>query len=398
MQDLEWTVFDRGEVAINHLKEQIGRFERQKQIRAQLNVQPWGGGWARMLSVALYHSGPDLAEIGSTWVGDFVRMDALTSFTPQEVFRLGGKDRFLPACWASGITPAGPDTLEVCWAIPWTADVRAIFYWKDMLQLAGIDENLAFQDALAFDNTLKRLSEHGFNIPLAIPTVRSRLTIHYLASWMWAAGGDFVRPSFREVGFNSTESLRGLKQYFQLGRYLPKQEKILDEGRAFDLFYTRQAAVTMGGYWILMSTSIPPEMKANLGVAMVPGAPFVGGSHLVVFKHSNRKNPALQVIDFLTREPELLQFILAFGLPAWLDGLEKPPFSTDPKLKALSDMVRKGRSFSSGQLWGLVETRLVDTFPLIWKDVVKGKDPDIDAILHSHLDSLAERLNITIHG
>ncbi|MBN2550442.1 MAG: extracellular solute-binding protein [Anaerolineales bacterium] len=398
MQDLEFTVFAREPEANESLQALIGLAAQRKNVNVHLDLQPWSGGWPRMVSVALYRSGPDISEIGSTWIGDFVRMDALQPFTPQEIQRLGGGDKFLPSCWDVAVSPQKDGPAGVPWSIPWSADTRCICYRRDLLRKAGVDEAQAFGDAEQLDETLRRLKKAGVEAPLSLPTLRSRLTIHFVASWLWKAGGDFVEKGFREVSFDRPEALQAMGQYFSLGQYLPENNRFIDEPTANNLFLQGQAALVFGGHWILQAAQAIPSLKANLGVAPMPGVPFVGGTHLVVWKHSAKKSQVMQVIEFLVRDDAALSIFPGFGLPSWLSGLEKHPLAADPNYQVLSRMLKTGRAFPSGQLWGLVENRLVDSFPLIWKEVLSQENPDIDTILHNYLDPVARRLNLTMQG
>jgi multiple sugar transport system substrate-binding protein len=183
-----------------------------------------------------------------------------------------------------------------------------------------------------------------------------------------------------------------------LGRYLPEQEKFFDENQTNELFLNGGAAIMIGGHWILTDEDIDPAVKANLGAAATPGLPFVGGMHTAIWKHSFRKDAAFKLIEFLSKNESALSLFPAFGLPARVDGLEKPPFSIQSTFKVSAEMAKKGRSFPSGHLWGLVENRLVDAIPMIWKEILESDDTDIEQILHSHLDPLAQRLNITVQS
>jgi multiple sugar transport system substrate-binding protein len=398
MREVDLAVFDHGDVAIEKLQVLLKQFEIEKQVHVNLETVPWRGGWSRIISIVLYGDGIDMTEVGSTWVGDFYRMDALRSFTTQEIYRLGGKDKFLPACWGSGVKRETSSSPEEVLSIPWSADTRVIFYRKDLLREAGVIEEHAFDTIDAFENTLAQLKAYGIEVPLVLPTVRSRLTIHNLASWIWGAGGDFVNPSFNQVAFTDPEALQSIIRYFQLGQYLPKNRSVIEENDVNDIFAAGEAAVTIGGHWLMWDQRFSPAMWANIGLALVPGQSFVGGEHLVIWKHSRRQDAAVQLIQKLVNSEAALDLYPLIGLPATLAGLERPPFSTDPHYRIIAESLRKGRSLPTGSLWGMVETRLTEAFPLIWKAVLAEENPDIEAIVRSYLESVAKRLNITLQS
>src|SRR5262245_17847235 len=107
----------------------------------EITVIPWERAWEEMVRVAVYNLGPDVWQIASPWVSNFVSMNALRPFTPGEVAALGGPSVFLPAAWQVGL---GGNQSDV-WAIPWSTDTRVIYYWSDLLEQAGVDEGTAFK-------------------------------------------------------------------------------------------------------------------------------------------------------------------------------------------------------------------------------------------------------------
>jgi hypothetical protein len=83
-----------------------------------------------------------------------------------------------------------------------------------------------------------------------------------------------------------------------------------------------------------------------------------------------------------------------YGLPVSESAWENPPFDTGlyPIFKAA---IRQGRGFQ-GQLWGLVEKRLTDEYADIWADVMKSPESQMASIVESHLNNLANRLQLSI--
>ena len=397
MREIDFAIFDHGEVALEVMKKLLKQLEADKQVRVNLEIVPWRDSWSRMLSIALYKDSLDVAELGNTWVGDIYRMDALRPFEAHEIQHMGGQERFIESCWDSVIQKGIPQALCEVWSIPWSADPRAIYYRRDILRKAGLDERTAFADTRIFENTLARLQDYGVETPLVLPTVKSRLTLHNVASWVWANGGDFVDPNFSKVTFLLPESLQGFVQYFRLGRFLPKGQKT-EETDVNDLFFQGKAAMTIGGHWLLTDPRYTPEMWENIGVAQEPGVPFIGGEHLVVWKHSRRPELALHLIQFLVNSEAGLELFPLIGLPASLAGLNRPPFSNDPHYSVLAQSLRVGRYLPVGPLWGMVENRLTEAFPLIWDAVLAEEKPDIEAIVRSYLEPVAKRLNITLQS
>ena len=126
----------------------------------------------------------------------------------------------------------------------------------------------------------------------------------------------------------------------------------------------------------------------------LPGVPFVGGSNLVMWRHTRQEKLAFELVKFLTSQPVQAAYSpQARSLPVRLDALANPPFSTDPLYKSVVEALKTGRSYQINRLWGMVEERLIAELNQIWAALFAQPDTDVDALLDRHLLPLADRLN-----
>ncbi|HEY4689495.1 MAG TPA: extracellular solute-binding protein [Anaerolineae bacterium] len=392
MVELELSVMVDAPNPVESLQPLLDQFEAQHGIRVRVTVLPWKNAWSELVRVALYRHGPDVSQIGSTWVSNFVAMHALRPFTQQELAAMGGESAFLPAAWQSG-SPSGEADM---WAVPWLTDTRILYYRRDLLARAGVDERTAFGSADALEQTLRRLQAGGVSGPWSASTQRATTHIHSVASWMWGAGGDFVSADGKRILFNQKEALAGIRAYFALHRYLPPQARHLSDAQANDLFNQGQAAVMSSGPWearLLEANTVAPSMATNVGTALVPGTPFVGGSNLVVWGHTRQEQAAVELVRFLTSlEAQIAYTQHIYIPPARLNALTAPHFTDNPLYRVLADALRKGRAFPSIPSWGLLEEELNAAFFRIWSNVSADPDIDLDAVIGEHIEPLAYRL------
>lgn len=394
MEEIAFSVFDHGADAIAHLRSLLAEFEQKQRIHVKLTVLPFEGAWSAMVRMALYLDGPDVSAVGTSWVGDFVRMDALRPFTEAEVRVLGSAESYLKASWQSALLPDERGLTQ--WAAPWLADARIVCYRRDVLEQAGIDTTTAFQTPEQFASTLQKLPAAGVTMPLVIPTRSSQLAVHNLASFIWNAGGSFLDERDGTLAIDRPEALAGMRHYFGLGRYLTAAARGCDEAQSDEIFRTGRAAITFGGHWLLQDPRIDSQLHANLGVASLVGVPFVGGYHLVIWHFSRKTAAALKLVEFLAGQHAPQSIYPAFGLPARVDILEQAPGLQVPPFTAYAPLLKSGRSFPAGRMWGLIEKQLVDVLPAIWTDVLAAADPDLVAILDRHIVPLAHRLRLTL--
>jgi len=341
----------------------------------------------------LYGHGPDVSEIGTTWIGNLIAMNALRPFDLAELYHLGGEKAFLQASWQSGRVPDD----STVYAVPWLADTRLIYYHRSALAQASLDADTAFATLAQLSATLQRLQDSG-RAPWVMCTAIPRRMLQEAAAWVWSAGGDFVSADGKRVLFDQPEALAGLKAYLELGRYLSPEMHRLDGEQADDLFMREQVASMLNmPIAYLLQRRLHPDAARDWGVAPVLEAPFVGGSNLVIWKHSRQEQNALKLLRWLTTPEAQNTYNMFSGLlPVRVESLTAPAFANDPDLAHIAQGLRQGRSFPAIRLWGLIETKLADALGQIWQEIFESPTPEIDALLEKHLVPVARRLNKTL--
>ena len=395
MKEIEFSIMYHNDPSLATLQGLLNDFEAASHIHVRLRVLKWADAWTELVKVALYKQGPDVSEIGSTWLGDFARMLALHNFTSANVRSLEGSDSFLPAIWSS----ASQLDASESWGIPWIADTRVIYYRRDYLRQAGIDEETAFQSHLSLVETLERLQKAGITQPWTVPTQRSRMTLHNIASWIWGAGGNFLSPDGKQTAFASPESLQGVTDYYSLARFLNQEALDLDDTQSDGLYATGKAAITISGTWILAGHTSTAEVLANTGFAPPPGIPYVGGSHLVLWRHTHNESSALELIRYLCQPEVQTSYCQAIGLlPTKLQALASPAYNNSPFYQRLVERLKNGRSFRPLPLWGMVEDKLTAALSQVWSDLINDPTQDIAQTVSLNLQPLSRRLNIALSG
>lgn len=395
MDQLDLTLFEHGPIALANIRSLLIQFEQYQHIHVRLNILSWLTGWNKLVDIALTHTGADVSEIGTTWLSDFAKMDAFHTLNRRDLTILGGQEQFIDASWKSCLVASSRGVMNA-WSIPWSADTRCVFYRRDWLEQAGIDESTAFDTLEHFDNTLARLQESGVRVPLVLPTSTTRINVHNLAMWVWGAGGDFLDPAGKELTLDQPEAMQGIRSYFELARFLPSDVRRLQDTQADDIFAAGLAGVIISGVWLMQDARVAPLLNEKIGSAPVPGVPFVGGTNLAIWKHTRDHDAALKLVKFLTshQAAELLQ--PHAGLPVREDILDTGHYVTNPHLHILADALRAGRSFPTGHLWGILEKRLGEQTTAIWDEIFSHPQPDIQQITQEHIDMVTQRLRVAI--
>jgi len=383
------------------LRSRLEAFRRtHRNADLPFTIFPWDTAWSDLVRIALYKDGADVSEIGTTWLGSFVGMEALRPFTLPELYKLGGAAAFLPVAWQNGAL-IGDQTQ---WGIPWLVDTRVVFYWRDMLEHAGIDESTAFQSPAQLQNTLACLQASGISTPWAVTTQHTPNTLYNVASWIWSAGGDFTTPDGTHIALDQAASTAGLRAYFDLYRFMPQTAAPIDDPLLMKLFMEQRIAALMSGSWFwkdLHNLGASPYALSHIGVALPPGPAFAGGTMLAIWRHIRpiQDQAAVELIQFLSMDTVWQDFYWESGmLPARLDVLAQPPFSTDPHYQAMIQALQHGRSPSRLPLWGLIEERLTMAFAQIWAEIQANPDHNKAELINEYLTPVSQRLEATLTG
>jgi ABC-type glycerol-3-phosphate transport system substrate-binding protein len=178
----------------------------------------------------------------------------------------------------------------------------------------------------------------------------------------------------------------------------------MDGIAAFELFQNQNVAAMVSGPWFLKWLRVhgtSPFTLSRIGVALLPGPSFVGGTNLITWKHVTYEHEqlAVELVRHLVTSPALLNFYHHVGLlPARRDLLAQPPFSTDPHYGKIIEAIEAGRPHSRIAMWGLVEDRLTTVLANIWSEVRADPTQNIAALVERQIVPLAKRLDATVSG
>ncbi len=372
-------------------------FEQQTHIRVHLIPINWSR--STIFDYGIYGHGPDVSEVGTSWVSSLAAIHALRPFTPDEVRSVGGAEAFLSAAWKSCLTAEASHI----WSLPWVCNSMVLYYRKDYLEQFGIahteeEFQKAFATHSALVDTLRRLQAAGIQYPLALWITQDWNVIHNIAPWVWGAGGEFLVPEGNRAAFNQPAALAGLCDYFNLRVFM--NPACISENNSLNQLRRGEPAVAVEGestycYW----RDHQPNEMAKWGITSTPGVPFVGGTNLVIWKHTHQEDAAVKWVKFMIHKiGQRLGTPRGDGFPASLKALDHLSLAGDRFIAGFVNSLQQGRGHVSARLWGLIEERLMGVLPGIWEEVLSDSSSDVEEVLHRNLDSLAQRLNKTLEG
>jgi len=363
-------VMNNGPDPVADTEKIVAPFEKQSGIDVNVQLVGWDVQFDRIRNAAVSGKGPDVTQAGTTQVPFFAALGGFEDLSGR-VGDIGGESAYAPGVWQT-TQVAGRDG---DYAVPWFTEARSIYYRKDLLEKAGVDPATAFTDWDAFHATLKKLKDSGAvdnkkTYAFGAPGKKAFDLVHHLMPFVWDAGGAELNEDASEATIDSPQAQEGVRFFADLvpeGLYDPTAlEK--DGQQVEDSYKGGRLAVWIGGPWVL--ATIPrkdddvwvPEARNNVGVAPMPTGPtgkaytFVGGSNLMMFKSSENKDAAWELMKFLSKDDTQTAYADLMGMfPARLDPQEQAS-TKDANYAAFYKAIQDGRTYAPIPQWGQVET------------------------------------------
>ena len=378
-----WAMGREGEVAT----EVLSGFEREHPgLRVSVEQLPWSAAHEKLLTAFAGDATPDLAQLGNTWLPEFVALEALEPFDAGAP----GSRRVDLADYDAGIL----DTNVVDgrqYGVPWYVDTRALFYRRDLLAEAGWaapprdwDEWLRMLVAIK-----RRVGPGRYALLLPLNEYEP-----FVALWL-QQGEPLLRDGGRRGNFRSPGFSRTLRFYLELyERRLAPPIGHNEVANLWSEFARGYFSFYISGPWQIgeFERRLPSALQSAWATAPLPGptgpgASIAGGSSLAVFRRSPRKAAAWELVEFLSR-PEVQQrfYRLTGNLPARRSAWADDDPARDPRAQAFRDQLSRVRSVPKVPEWERIATEL----RLVLEKVVRGDLPA--AGVAAELDARADRI------
>ncbi|MFE7748370.1 sugar ABC transporter substrate-binding protein [Streptomyces sp. NPDC057428] len=261
-------------------------------ITVKVTPVGWDVAHQKLVSAAAAGTLPDVAQMGSTYMGEFAELGVLE---PVDTKSFDKKD-FFPAGWDQG------EVDGTAYGVPWYVDTRVLYYRTDLAKKAGVDKAPAdWQEMrdLATAYREKAGTKWGLSVqPSGLDTVQS------FYPFLFSAGGEIINDKGEAV-IDSPAAVSALKEY---GTYFDKGLSSKSVPPGYDVvkdFGNGRVPMFFGGPWhVTLLNEGQPQIKGKWAVAPVPAGKSsvssAGGSSLVISKDSEHKAAATKFVKYLT--------------------------------------------------------------------------------------------------
>ncbi|MGN7454549.1 sugar ABC transporter substrate-binding protein [Paenibacillus pasadenensis] len=338
-------------------------------VSIQVQAIPWGSAHDKLLTAVASKKGPDVLQMGTTWMPEFAAAGALADLTADLAdYPELAADNFFDGT----VTSTQFDGKTV--GVPWLAETRVLFYRTDVLQSVGYDHAPKTWDELL--DASKKLTErgkdkYGIGLDPKEPTLSFMFARQNGSKLIEDGKAQFDQPAF-------AETVRYLDGYFKNG-YAP-----VDLGLDTSQTFGGDGMVPMfiSGPWMIKTVADQiPDIEGKWATAVLPSKDgnmsSLGGSNLSVFGFTEQKAAAMKFIAFLSKPENQLEWMKQTGeLPANKKAWEDPQLSGDPNMAVVGEQLKNAEPMPLVKAWDNISQNFLKTFEEIYR-----ADADIDAKL-----------------
>jgi multiple sugar transport system substrate-binding protein len=379
-----WAMGAEGE----HVAKLIPEFERRNPgIKVRVQMIPWNAAHEKLLTAYASNSLPDVCQLGNTWIPEFTMLNALEPLAP----RLAGSHSvqttsYFPGIWDTNVIDS------VVLGIPWYVDTRVIFYRSDLLAKAGYARApRTWSEWMDASRNLvnRKLAEYAILLPTNnewAPQVIMGLQKGSALLKDRDTYGNFSGKEFTDAmtAFHAffTEKLAPVKTTQIVNIYQAMTDGIV--------------AMFISGPWNIgeFSRRMPAGLQDAWMTAPMPGpdstigVSLAGGSSLVIFSSSKKKDGVWKLIEYLSEPDVQMEFYKLTGdLPARIEAWKDPLLARNKYASAFFEQLTRVVATPKVPEWEQIaqmvrqETELVSMDRLSVGEAMQELDRTVDVML-----------------
>jgi len=335
-----WAMGREGEV----VQQLVPDFEHENpNVKVEVQQIPWSAAHEKLLTAYVGHSTPDLAQLGNTWIAEFVALQALE---PLDTW-LATTPSVAPSSYFHGIWET--NLIDgALYGIPWYVDTRVLFYRKDILRQAGYDSvpTTWHEWRQAMDSIKENVGPDRFAILLPVNEWTQPIILGLqMGSSLLTANA--TRGAFSEDAFR--HAFKFYVDIFHDGLAPPVSNNEI--ANLYQEFARGYFAMYISGPWNLgeFRRRLPRELQESWATtplpgpdASKPGVSLAGGASLVMFQRTRHKEMAWRLIAYLSRPEQQVRFFQLTGdLPARQEAWRDSALTQDPETRAFWEQLQR---------------------------------------------------------
>lgn len=350
-QEITYWATNQGE-SLDHdrevLSRSLERFTEETGVKVNLEVIPWTDMYNRILTAVTSGDGPDVLNIGNTWAVTLQETGAFEAVEGEFLEAVGGQDRFVASSWATAGAEGKAPT-----SVPLYSQAYSLYYNTELFDEAGIEAPPETWDE--FVDTAKKLTkdtdDDGKIDQWGISTEAGAVTNGAHHSFIWGKqNGGAMFDAEGKPTFDAEGQIAGVNQWIDLmGTHKvmsPSDAEMTNGADAVANLIDGRAAMVMNqnpvknfkardftDWAVAPMPLVDPAATGDQAVMS-----FAAGSNISVFKNSDNKEAAYQLVSHLTDTEEQVYLNDSYtSLPTVTDAYDAEEFQDEgAKLKEMT--------------------------------------------------------------
>lgn len=315
-----WAMGEEGKMLQDFSK----KFEEEhSDLTVDVQAIPWDTAHDKLLTAVASGDGPDVVQLGTTWVPEFAEAGALLDLSEH----MEDHPNFAKENYFDGSVSTMEHGDEVV-GIPWYVDTRVLYYRKDLLKEAGYEEAPKTWDELK--DAASQLADRGEG-SYGLDIDRNDQITPFIFAWQ---NGYEANLEEGELNFDTPEFKEAIKyytSYFDEGISQTQQGKDIVEA-----FKEGSKPMFFSGPWMInIINDQAPDLEGKWATAVMPSketnTSSMGGSNLSVFESADNVEGALKYISFMTEVDTQMDWLEESNtLPSRTEAWEDSRMQEDP--------------------------------------------------------------------
>ena len=335
-------------------------------VKVDVTAIPWDAAHDKFTTAITANKTPDVAMVGTTWMGEFAGMDALDP-TPGQI------DKSVFFDGAQKTTEVGGTS----YGIPWYVETRLVYYRTDLAEKAGITTPPTDWDGLkAMAKAMQDKAGAKWGIGLQAGGTGSWQSVMPFA---WSAGADLTKDDGKAYNFDSPEVLKATEYYQSFFNDGISDKAAPATPTTEPDFASGKVPMFISGPWMMSAVEKAggAGFKDKYDVMQIPAdktsSSFVGGSNLVVFKNTKNRDSAWKLVQWLADpKVQVKWYGLSTDLPSVKSAWQDPALTADTKLATFGKQLETAQAPPSFPTW----EQVITSFDTEMEKVTKsGADP-----------------------
>lgn len=318
-------------------------------VKVNVTAVPWDSAHDKFANSITANTTPDIAMVGSTWMGEFAELGALDP-TPANI------DTSTFFAGAQATTEVGGTS----YGVPWYVETRVVYYRKDLAQKAGLTDVPTDWDAFK-DFVTKMKSVSGVKYPISLQPGGTG-SWQTLMPFAWSNGAELTSGDAWTL---DTPPMAEATTYYQSFFTEGLADKTPAAGSTEADFTSGKVPMFISGPWMMSAVEKVggSGFADKYGVFTIPAkvtsSSFIGGANLAVFKNTKARDAAWALAEWLTKpDVQIKWYKLSTDLPSVQSAWQDPSLTSDARLAVFGEQMKTAKAPPSYSTWEQVAAKL----------------------------------------